>query len=72
MVSLSKLQTFISFKNRNKSFKYILKKIGLNADPCGIPQNTSLHKLNVLLILILCVLLFKYLKINLSVSLLNP
>ena len=56
MVLLPKLQT--SFKNKNKSFKYKLKRIGHNTEPCGTPHNNSVHELNVLLILILCVLFF--------------
>ena len=65
MVLFSKLQTSNSFKNKNKSFKYILKKIGPNTDPCATPDNNSLYGLNVLLF-------FNQLKINLGVSLLNP
>ena len=64
---MSKLQTSVSFKNKNKSFKYLLKGIDHITDPCPTPHNNSLHKLNVSLIL-----LFNYLKINLGVSLLNP
>ena len=59
MASLAKLETSISFKNKNKSFKYILKRIDPNTDPCGTPNNNSLHELKVLLMLTLRVLLFK-------------
>ena len=59
VVSLAKLQTSVLFKNKNKSFKYILKKIGSNTDSYGTPYNYSLHELKVLLILTLCFLLFK-------------
>ena len=58
-VSLAKLQTSVLFKNKNKSFKYIFKKISSNRDPYGTPYNNSLHELKVLLILTLCFLLFK-------------
>ena len=57
-VLLSKLQTSISFKNKNKSFKYILRRIDHNTDPCATPHNNSLLELNVILFLTLCVLLF--------------
>ena len=53
---MPKLQT--SFKNKNKSFKYILKRIGPNTELCATPHNNSVHELNVLLVLILCVLFF--------------
>ena len=72
VVLLPKLQASISFKNKNKSFKYILKIIGPSIDPCATPHNKSLHELKVLLILSLCLIFFNQLKINLSVSLLNP
>ena len=66
MVLLSKLQTCISFKNENKPFKYIFKRISPYTDPCATTHNNSLRELNVLLILTLCVLFLNELKINLG------
>ena len=61
---MSKLHTSILFKNRNKKFKYISKRFGPNTNPCSTPYNNYLNELKVKLILTLCVLLFKYLKIH--------
>ena len=53
-IPLAKLETSISFKTKNISFKYfkininilnILKRIGPNTDPCGTPHNNFLHEL---------------------------
>ena len=55
---IDKITNINPFENKNKSFKYVLKRIGPNIDPGATPHNNSLNKLNILLILTLCVLLF--------------
>ena len=58
VVLLSKLQISTLLKIKDKSFKYILKRIGPNTDTCATAHNNSLHELNILLTLTLPVLFF--------------
>ena len=72
VVSYGRLQTSILFQKQINHLN-IYKNIGLNTDPCGTPHNKlKVYELKVLLVLTPCILLFKSLKLNLSVSLLNP
>ena len=52
------LQTFIPWSNflmdRNKSFRNILKRIGPNIEPCGIPDKMFCNALKMLFVLRFC------------------
>ena len=72
VVSFAKLQTYVSFIKRSKSFMKLLNKVGPNIDPWGTPRIISNHSLREEPIFTCCYLFDRQFRINLRLPSFSP